>query len=383
MRYLAIDHGQKRTGLAVCDASQTLITPCAVIETSSQRESLDRICRVLDTEMIDAVVIGLPVNMDGTEGPRAKCVRQFAWHLAQRTSRPILFQDERLSSFEAESLAAGLDLTRKKKKKRLDAIAASAILQAFLDSARRSFAKPHILKAADFDQLAELAFDAFCETARQALLQRGVFRMAICGGRTPERFYEKLADADIAWEHVHLFWVDERCVEPDDPASNFGMAMRTFLQRIAIPAGNIHRIKAESGDAAAAADYEQTLRSAFVLAAGQRPQFDLIVLGMGDDGHIGSIFPDAYALLDTEAFAAAVDRPDYVRITLTAPVIREARSILILAAGDRKADILRNIFTAEPDPLRYPVWALWPALNKIIWIIDAPAALLLEPEILK
>jgi 6-phosphogluconolactonase len=381
MRYLAIDHGQKRTGLAVCDASQTLITPYSVIETSSPRQLLDRICSVLDTEKIDAVIIGLPMNMDETEGPRAKTVRQFASQLAQRTSCPIHFQDERLSSFEAESLAVGLELTRKKKKKRLDAIAAAAILQAFLDSAGTAVDKLHILKAADSAVFDDLAFNAFCDTACQSIARQGMFRAAISGGSTPAGFYKKLADAQIPWERTHLFWVDERCVGPDDPASNFGLANRTFLHNIPIPAQNVHRIRAESEDKeAVAANYEQTLRAAFDLMPGQRPQFDLIVLGIGADGHIASVFGDMYPLFATEAWVAAVDRPDYSRITLTVPVIKEARHILILAAGHSKAAVLHDIFTTQPNPLRYPVQALWPVLNKITWIIDAPAASLLEPD---
>ncbi len=133
MRYLAIDHGQKRTGLAVSDASETLVSPHSVIETQSSTELLRRITAVIDDERIETVVMGMPFNMDGSEGPRAAQVRQFAELLSRQISIPILFHDERLSSFEAENLMIGMELTRKKKKKRLDAIAAAAILRAFLD----------------------------------------------------------------------------------------------------------------------------------------------------------------------------------------------------------------------------------------------------------
>ena len=133
MRYLAIDHGQKRTGLAISDASETLFSPHSVIETTNEEELLRRILVVLDAEGIDAVVVGLPINMDGTEGIRAKQVRQFAETLQQKTDRSIHLHDERLSSFEADCLAGDLELTRKKKKKRLDAIAAAAILRSFFE----------------------------------------------------------------------------------------------------------------------------------------------------------------------------------------------------------------------------------------------------------
>jgi putative Holliday junction resolvase len=133
VRYLAIDHGQKRTGLAISDASETLVSPHAVIETSNQEELLRRILKVINQEQIDAVVIGLPLNMDDSEGPRAKRVRQFASGLEAQTDCPVILHDERLSSFEADCLSGDLNLTRKKKKKRLDAIAAAAILRSFIE----------------------------------------------------------------------------------------------------------------------------------------------------------------------------------------------------------------------------------------------------------
>ena len=134
MRYLAIDHGQKRTGLAVSDASEILVSPHSVIETQNEDELLKRIISIIDEEKIEAVVIGLPFNMDGSEGPCAEKVRAFGKLLADRLQIQVLFHDERLSSFEAEQLIIDLELTRKKKKKRLDAIAAAEILKCFLDT---------------------------------------------------------------------------------------------------------------------------------------------------------------------------------------------------------------------------------------------------------
>jgi len=137
VRYLAIDHGQKRTGLAISDASETLVSPHSVIATANPQELLRQILIVLDTEEIDAIVVGLPMNMDDTEGPRARQVRQFVLTLQQRTNKPVDLHDERLSSFEAEHLTGSLELTRKKKKKRLDAIAAAAILRSFFEQKNR------------------------------------------------------------------------------------------------------------------------------------------------------------------------------------------------------------------------------------------------------
>ena len=137
MRYLAVDHGEKRTGLAISDASETVVSPYAVIETTSQQELVRRITETIRCEEIETVIVGLPFNMDHTEGPRAKKVRQFSLALESQTDCPILLYDERLSSFEADYLSEELNLTRKKKKKRLDAIAAAAILRSFIEQKRR------------------------------------------------------------------------------------------------------------------------------------------------------------------------------------------------------------------------------------------------------
>lgn len=131
MRYLAIDHGEKRTGLAVCEASETLASPLFVVTDKSQL--IDKIVKTIEAEEIEGLVIGLPLNMDDSEGERAKQVRRFGDDLADHISIDITFFDERLSSFDASNKLAGLDLTRKKKKKYLDAVAAASFLQAFLD----------------------------------------------------------------------------------------------------------------------------------------------------------------------------------------------------------------------------------------------------------
>ncbi|MEN6334164.1 MAG: Holliday junction resolvase RuvX [Phycisphaerales bacterium] len=131
MRYLAIDYGLKRTGLAVCDASETIVSPLAVVQ--GRKDLIERIKRVVVSEGIGAVVVGLPLNMDGTEGPQAKLVRAFGNELGRQIGIPVHFQDERLSSFEAEQRLMEMDLTWAKKKERLDALAAADILQTFLD----------------------------------------------------------------------------------------------------------------------------------------------------------------------------------------------------------------------------------------------------------
>jgi len=132
MRYLAVDHGEKRTGLAICDKAETMASPLKVIV--GQGGLVKQIVKIIQDECIETVVIGLPLNMDSTEGPRAKSVRDFGDLLETAAQVPVIYFDERLSSFDAENKLAGLDLTRKKKKKHLDAVAAASILEAFLDN---------------------------------------------------------------------------------------------------------------------------------------------------------------------------------------------------------------------------------------------------------
>ena len=136
MRYLAIDYGLKRTGLAVCDADETLASPLVVL--TGQGGLIEKIQQAATDQGVDAIVFGLPLNMDGTEGGQAKLVRDFAAETIKQVELPLFFQDERLSSFDAEKKLAALGITRKKKKKHLDAIAAAAILQAFIDAAKNT-----------------------------------------------------------------------------------------------------------------------------------------------------------------------------------------------------------------------------------------------------
>ena len=185
----------------------------------------------------------------------------------------------------------------------------------------------------------------------------------------------------LSWDAIHLFWVDERAVEPTDADSNYGLAAESFLQTIPIPAENVHRMCGEAEDLnQAARDYEETLRKVFGLSAGQLPRFDLILLGMGPDGHIASLKPDSYALFDTEDLVSTVFRmeEDWSRLTLTVPVLRAARKLIVLVSGEEKASIIQTVFHSEPDELAYPAHALWPVLDHVLWIMDEAAGKLLR-----
>lgn len=241
--------------------------------------------------------------------------------------------------------------------------------------------KPNIIKAPDSETLAREALRQFVEAAQQAIQSKGTFYVAISGGHTPAAFYELLSEesaySQIDWEKVHLFWVDERCVQPSAEASNFGLAVHTFLLDVPIPGENIHRVSGESSNyEAAAKEYEQVILHVFGLRPGQLPEFDLVILGMGADGHIGSLLPNSTALFDTKDLVCTVYRMDrdFSRITLTVPVIKQAARIVILVSGQSKASIVRKVLQSEPDEVKYPVHFLWPVMDKITWLIDAPAA---------
>jgi 6-phosphogluconolactonase len=231
------------------------------------------------------------------------------------------------------------------------------------------------------EDLALTALDMFINSADKAIQEKGTFNVAISGGQTPTKFFELLgttAEAGtVQWDRVHLFWVDERCVPPDDQASNYRLAAQSFLPKVAIPEANVHRMAGECTDyAKAVSDYAGTLFRVFNLNPGQVPQFDLIVLGMGPDGHVGSLFPNAYARFDTDALVSTVYfvGGDYSRITLTHPVLCAASKLVVLVSGPEKAEILRDVMHGELDEVKYPVHTLWPVLNKIAWLIDDQAA---------
>ncbi len=224
----------------------------------------------------------------------------------------------------------------------------------------------------------------FVADAEKAIKAKDVFYVAISGGNTPKRFFELLSEApearELPWNKIHLFWVDERYVPPDSEWSNYKLAADTFLAKVDIPAENVHQIPTECSDfKVSASQYEDTLRAVFGLTEKQKPEFDLIVLGMGADGHTGSLFPNSYACFDTEDLACVVYVMDEKlnRITLTHPVLCGASHLIVLVSGEEKAQILKEVLTSEPDEVRYPIHSLWPILGKVTWVVDSAAAKLL------
>lgn len=229
--------------------------------------------------------------------------------------------------------------------------------------------------------LAQRTVEIFRIEVKRAVAAKGIFHTAISGGHTPKHFFELLGTQEQAkalpWERMHLFWVDERYVPPDSPQSNYKLAADTFLNKVPIPKENIHRIPTEYSDFHVAAQkYEEIIRRDFELEPGQKPEFDLITLGMGPDGHTGSLFPNSYATFDTKDLACVVYVLDEKlnRITLTHPVLCAARHLVVLVSGKEKAAILKEVMTNEPDEVHYPIHTLWPVLDKVTWLVDSEAA---------
>jgi 6-phosphogluconolactonase len=244
--------------------------------------------------------------------------------------------------------------------------------------------EPNLEIASDPENLAQKSVDIFVSEAQKAIKTKDAFRVAISGGHTPKRFFELLGEApkamSLPWEKVHLFWVDERYVPPDSQWSNYKLAADTFLSKVSIPEENVHRIPTEFDDFnVAAQNYEETIRRVFGLEKKQVPEFDLIVLGMGVEGHTGSLFPDSFAPLDMDDLVCVVYVLDdkLNRITLTHPVLSAASRLAVLVSGEEKAAILKEVFTSTPDDVRYPIHVLWPILDKVTWLVDEKAAKLL------
>jgi 6-phosphogluconolactonase len=234
----------------------------------------------------------------------------------------------------------------------------------------------------DPESLARRAARHFVEVAAQAAAARGRARIAISGGGTPKSAFELLADpaqpfrAAMPWDKLDLFWVDERCVPPGDPDSNYRMTRLSLLDHIALAPAQIHRMEGELAPEVAAARYEAELRSSFRLEGAETPRFDLIALGMGPDGHTASLFPHTAALHEVTRLAVAnhVQNKDAWRVTLTWPVINNGASVFFLIAGADKAQILSQVMTGPRDPERLPSQLIAPAGGILTLLLDKAAA---------
>ncbi len=236
-----------------------------------------------------------------------------------------------------------------------------------------------LLVYGDPGALARAVADVFVATARLAIAERGIFRVALSGGNTPRAAYELLAKqapaADLAWAHVVVYFGDERCVAPTDERSNYRMAREAFLDAVGIPPENVRRIRGEIDPAQAARQYAALLRE----DAGDRPQLDLVMLGLGPDGHTASLFPGTPPDTDDDALVRAVyaESHDMWRVTITPKVINAARVVAFAVEGDEKAAILAAVYEGPSDPVRYPAQIVRPASGHLIWLADEASTAML------
>lgn len=234
-----------------------------------------------------------------------------------------------------------------------------------------------VLVFPDKPALARAAAMHFVDLARSAIELQGRFSVGLSGGTTPELMYRLLATPEftnqIDWQHVHLFWSDERCVPPDDPASNYNMARKSFVSQVPIPNDNIHRILGEEVPEAAAERYERELKGHFKVGG---PRFDLILLGLGEDGHTASIFPGSTAAIESKRFAVAVQHPDsnQWRITLTLTAINESANVMFQVAGESKRNILKVVRSGATAQYEVPAIGVDPRDGAVLWLCDQAAS---------
>jgi 6-phosphogluconolactonase len=232
------------------------------------------------------------------------------------------------------------------------------------------------------EQLAAGAAQLFASVSAAAVKTRDVVRVAISGGNTPKRMFELLADRGqpyflaVPWDKLQLFWVDERCVPPTHAESNYRMTNEALLSHVPLSSSQVHRMEGELDPEIAAARYESEIRNTFRLEGAEMPAFDLIFLGMGDDGHTASLFPHTEALDEMSRIAVAnhVPQKDAWRVTLTWPVINHGREVAFLIQGEDKAQVLHDVMLGPYDPESKPAQLIRPGSGRLTLLLDSAAA---------
>ncbi|MEE9615322.1 MAG: 6-phosphogluconolactonase [Thermodesulfobacteriota bacterium] len=244
----------------------------------------------------------------------------------------------------------------------------------------------------DLESLSRAAAETFLDLSVRAVRAKGSFSAVLSGGATPRTLYGLLAappfKEKIPWRDTDLFWGDERCVPPDHPESNYRMAEEAFLSRVPIPPENVHRMRGELDPAEGAKRYEDEIRGFFKGKGGEGggalPVFDLVILGLGEDGHTLSLFPST-AAPDTSpgtshgkserlVVGSRVEKPGGHRLTMTLPLVNNASNVLFLVSGAGKAGVLKEVLEAPPRPELYPAEGVNPVKGGLIWLVDKAAA---------
>jgi 6-phosphogluconolactonase len=214
----------------------------------------------------------------------------------------------------------------------------------------------------------------------EALSGQELATLAISGGSTPNLLFKQLADSHFHWDHVHLFWVDERCVPPTDPASNYKLANDNFIVPAHLPQRQVHRVYGELAPKVAAARYAAEIREFFGLEEGEMPHFDVVHRGMGPDAHTASLFPGDPLIDDRESIAAATFAETFKqwRVTLLPGALLAAKHTVFLVAGEDKQEAVRAVFEEEYDPKKYPAQIASHHGRGVTWFLDEGAAGLLD-----
>ena len=237
-----------------------------------------------------------------------------------------------------------------------------------------------IVVCSDAEELNRRTAERFVRLATESVAATGKFTVALSGGSTPRALYSLLAGQTfeplVPWSRVYFFWGDKRCVPSDHPDSNYEMARVTMLAKAPVPKENLYRVPTEIGHAQkVAAEYERVLRTFFALTQGQQPRFDLVLLGMGEDGHTASLFPGTAALEDTGIVAANyIQKLATHRITLTFPAFNQAAHIVFLVSGTSKASVLKEVLEGQYQPTRLPSQSIQPVEGKLLFLVDRAAA---------
>ena len=241
---------------------------------------------------------------------------------------------------------------------------------------------------ADANSIAKTAAAEFLQAARESVSEKGSFSVALAGGSTPKTLYGLLASnplllAKVPWSKIQFFFGDERHVSPDHAESNFRMANEAMFAKSPIDIKQVHRIKGEKRNAAeAAVEYEDDLRVSFGLAADQLPRFDLVLLGMGPEGHTASLFPGTKALKEERRLVVSnwVGKLYTDRITLTPPILNNAARVIFMVHGEEKAPALKAVLEGPYEPEQLPAQIIQPKQGKVLWLVDPSAASMLVPQ---
>jgi 6-phosphogluconolactonase len=240
-------------------------------------------------------------------------------------------------------------------------------------------AEREIVVCRNLAELSQKGAELFVRLANDSVQRSGRFTIALSGGSTPKHLYSLLASGEyrerVPWQSVYLFWGDERCVPPDHPESNFHTVQEALLSKIDIPAENIHRMAGEKDPQIAAAEYDYALKRFFQLSSGELPRFDLILLGIGDDGHTASLFPGSHALTEMKRLVVApyVEKLGAYRLTLTLPVLNNGAADVFLVAGENKAAAVNQVLGSHSNEPAVPAAMVSPLDGRLIWLITQDA----------